>query len=169
MTWLIPPSTIDSAYHVRIHKLTNLSSRKILAADSGFAIHSHSGPVNSERRLLNIDTVSEGISGRFQSKHAALIVSKAGASGVIDLIGSVAGAARVQDADGNSNLISPRTAFPLILSECEQGETTWLATKIYAVPFGDQGLETRGWKFVWEEEAGGAGLEILKLRYPFIG
>lgn len=51
-TWLIPPVTTESAYHTRIHKLTNSSSRNIVAAEAGFAIHSHHGPRTSERRFF---------------------------------------------------------------------------------------------------------------------
>lgn len=87
---------------------------------------------------------------------------------MIDLIGS--GKAMVQDADGNSNLMAPRTVFPLILTDCQgHGEgTVWLGTRVYAMPFGEKGLETGGWKDGWEEEKGGMGLEKLREKYPLV-
>jgi hypothetical protein len=76
-------------------------------------------------------------------------VSKAGVSGVIDLLGNGKGV--VQDADGNSNLMSPRTVIPLLLSEVE-GEM-WLASRVFAVPADERG-EVREWVEGWKDVEG---------------
>lgn len=129
-TYLIPPATNSTPYHTRLHKVTSTRQTKILAADSGFAIHSHSGPIESERRMPVLSAPSEDTHGRFSSASAGLGFSRAGVSGVVDLLGT--GQGLVQDADGNSNTNYPRTAIPTIISEV-QGET-WLATRVFALP-----------------------------------
>lgn len=127
-TYLVPPQTNSTPYHTRLHKIN--TSRTLLAADSGFAIHSHSGPIESERRMPTLSRVTEGEYGRFSSKSSGLGHSRAGISGVVDLLGT--GQGRVQDADGNSNTNYPRTVIPSIVSEVN-GEV-WLATRVFALP-----------------------------------
>lgn len=146
-TYLIPPPTTDSAYHTRIHHIT--SARTLHTAESGFAIHSHSGPPSSERRMLQLKEATEGTAGRLETTSTALAVSRVGASGVIDLLGN--GKGKVQDADGNSNLCFPRTVFPTILGEVTPGgEGTWIAVRVFAQPFGESQLGHKGWVEGWK-------------------
>lgn len=168
VTWLIPPPDTDAPYHTRIHRITNTGSRVIQMADAGFAIHSHTGPQHSERRLLPLKGVVDGTHGRFHSANAALAISKAGASGIVDLLGS--GTGRVQDADGNSNLIAPRTVIPMVVGQTGGGDT-WLASRVFAVPsHGGQGLSGDGaWLQQWHDaEDGVGGWDGLVKAYPFI-
>ena len=168
ITWLIPPPTQESAYHTRIHKAVNKSSRKIVAAEGGFAIHSQFGPAESERRFPKLSKLSEGQAGRYQTANCALGVSKQGVSGIVDLASS--GAGTVQDVDANSNIMVPRTVIPMVMSDLRRGET-WLSTRVYAVPFNEKvGLETKGWLAGWREcEMGIGGMEGVRKEYPFIG
>ncbi|RSH81436.1 hypothetical protein EHS25_006792 [Saitozyma podzolica] len=133
-TWSIPPPCTSAAYHTRVHHI--VSPRRILASDAGFAIHSHTGPsADHERRIPTLASPVSGDHGRYESPHSALAVSKAGVSGVIDLLG--AGRGVVQDADGNSNLMSPRTVIPLLLHEVKR--EMWLASTVFAVPADERG------------------------------
>ena len=168
ITWLVPPPTRDSAYHTRIHKLTHSSSRKIIAAEGGFATHSQYGPPGSERRLPKSSSLSEGSVGRYESANSALGVSKQGASGIVDLLG--AGKGSVEDVDGNSNLMAPRTMIPMIFTDVGEGKT-WLAVRVYALPFEkEKGMATKGWLEGWREcEKGVGGFAGLKKKYHFIG
>lgn len=149
----MPPQTTETPYHTRIHKIT--TGRPLTAADGGFAIKSHTGPSNlHERRLDILDQIGSGSHavagkanghangsakphkhGRYESANSAVAVSSAGVSGVINILPSVPEAvAQVQDADGNSNLIHPRTVIPLLLRTIPSGSTTWLASRVFAIP-----------------------------------
>ena len=168
VTWLIPPPTIDAPYHTRVHRLINTGSRIVQMADAGFAIHSHTGPPHSERRVLPLKEVEDGTHGRFESARAALTISKAGVSGIVDLLGS--GTGKVQDTDGNSNLVAPRTVIPMVVGQTGGGET-WLASRVFAVPsHSSQGLPGDGpWLQQWHDvESGIGGWEGLVKAYPFI-
>jgi hypothetical protein len=140
-TYLIPPPTPSSPFHTRVHKIT--SSRAILAADSGFAIHSQTGHIGSERRMPVLQAPSEDIHGRFENKHSGIATSRAGVSGVSDLLRT--GRGRVHNADGNSNTNFARTVIPSIVSQVIGGK--WLATRVFAVP-GDS--ISKGWLKEWE-------------------
>lgn len=158
---------MDAGYHTRIHKISNKSTRRIQYADAGFAIHSHAGPSHSERRFPTIQKAQDGVFGRLETDVSALAVSKAGVSGVIDLLHS--GKGKVQDTDGNSNLIATRTVIPLILGSLDT-EGTWAATRVYALPMtdGKVGKIGAGWVEEWSSLNENVGLEGLKKQYPFI-
>jgi hypothetical protein len=140
-TYLIPPPTSSSQFHTRVHKIT--SPRAILAADSGFAIHSQTGPIGSERRMPVLQAPSENIHGRFENKHSGIATSRTGISGVSDLLRT--GRGRVQNADGNSNTNFARTVIPSIVSQVD-GEK-WLATRVFAIPADSI---SKGWLKEWE-------------------
>lgn len=140
-TFLVPPATPSTPFHTRLHKIT--SARPILAADSGFAIHSHSGPVESERRFPTLSQVTENDFGRFENGSIGLGHSRAGVSGVVDLLGT--GQGRVHDADGNSNTNFSRTVIPSIVSEVKGEE--WLATRVFALPAESA---QKGWLKDWQ-------------------
>ena len=140
-TWLIPPPTSSSPFHTRVHKIT--SSRAILAADSGFAIQSQTGPFGSERRMPILQSPSEDVYGRFENKLSGIATSRAGVSGVSDLLRT--GRGRIHNADGNSNTNFARTVIPSIVSQV-YGEK-WLATRVFAIPADSV---TRGWLKEWE-------------------
>lgn len=145
-TYLVPPQTNTMPYHTRLHKIT--TSRTLLAADSGFSIHSHSGPIESERRMPSLPQITEGEYGRYESNSSALGHSRAGISGVVDLLGT--GQGRVHDADGNSNTNFSRTVIPSVVSEVT-GEV-WLATRVFALPA--ESVKD-GWLKEWENSGKG--------------
>lgn len=162
VTWLIPPTSTSCGYHTRIHKINSV--RELDYSDAGFAIHSTTGPSHSERRLpVGLDLP---LHGRYETSHSAIAVSKAGVSGIVDLSGG--GSGKVQDVDGNSNLIAVRSVIPTIQGKVGKGET-WLASRVYAVP-SDVGDGARGgWEEGWKEcEKGLQGIEGVKKLYPFV-
>ncbi|ORX34806.1 hypothetical protein BD324DRAFT_635096 [Kockovaella imperatae] len=169
ITWLIPPSSKDAAHHTRIHKVINNSERDILFSEGGFAIHGTSGPSRSERRLDAVSRLEDGIHGFQQTGTSAIIHSRAGVSGIIDLIGT--GQGKIQVMDGNSNLITPRPIAPLIVGSFQKG-TSWLAVRVFAIPTGADGKVGRigaGWVEEWRECSKGIdGSEGLKKAYPFL-
>jgi hypothetical protein len=153
-TYLIPPPTSSSPFHTRVHKIT--SCRAILAADSGFAIHSQTGPIGSERRMPVLQSPSEEVHGRFENEHSGIATSRAGISGVSDLLRT--GRGRVHDADGNSNTNFARTVIPSIVSQVN-GEK-WLANRIFAIPADSV---TKGWLKEWEaSQKGWDSIDELK-------
>ncbi|WVW81841.1 hypothetical protein I302_103839 [Kwoniella bestiolae CBS 10118] len=158
-TWLVPPSTTSKPYHTRIHHISISSSfnRDLKLADSGFAIHSHFGPEGSERRIPVLGKVEEGVAGRISTERAAVAVSRKGVSGVINLLPSDGGNGSMEDVDGSTNLISPRTVLPTIFHELKAGEKEkWIATRVWALPFVEaEGLKTKGWLKGWEEDQKG--------------
>lgn len=147
-TYLVPPQSNSTPYHTRLHKIT--TSRTLLAADSGFAIHSHSGPIESERRMPSLPKITEGEYGRFESKSSAIGHSRAGISGVLDLLGT--GQGRVHDADGNSNTNFSRTVIPSIVTEVSAKGEVWLATRVFALPA--ESVKD-GWLKEWESSGKG--------------
>jgi len=90
-----------------------------------------------------LQSPSEDTYGRFENKQSGLATSRAGVSGVSDLLRT--GRGRVHNADGNSNTNFARTVFPSIVSQVNGEE--WLATRIFAIP-GDS--VTKGWLREWE-------------------
>jgi hypothetical protein len=94
--------------------------------------------------------------GRFENKHSGIATSRAGISGVSDLLHT--GRGRVHNVDGNSNTNFPRTVVPSIVSEVK-GEK-WLATRVYAIP-GDSVKE--GWLKDWETaQKGWASIDDMR-------
>lgn len=153
-TYLIPPPTSSSPFHTRVHKIT--SPRAIIAADSGFAIHSQTGPIGSERRMPVLKTPSEDQYGRSEDRHSGIATSRAGVSGVIDQLRT--GRGRVHNVDGNSNTSSARTVIPSIVSEVK-GEK-WLATRVFAIPANSV---LKGWMKEWESsQKGWNSIEEMK-------
>lgn len=153
-TFLVPPSTTNTPYHIRLHHIS--SPRKLQTVDGGWAIHSMvrtSASPFSDRRMFELkEWNSKSHSyGRFQSGSSAIAHSSAGISGVIDLLGT-SGEVRVIDADGTTNVISPRTVIPAVFNDV-QGEK-WLATKVWGVPFKSGSDEAGKWAAQWEKDTG---------------
>lgn len=83
-----------------------------------------------------------------------MAVSKAGISGMIDLVGS--GKAVILDVDGSSNLIAPRTVIPAVRTEVK-GDI-WLASRVWGIPAKEG--RVAGWLKGWEEECGRGKREV---------
>lgn len=141
-----------------------VSSRDLKYAESGFSNYAQTGPLGSERLIPRTasNPIMEGKAGRYEAAHSALTVSRVGISGVVDLLGN--GAGKVHDAEGNSNLCFSRSIFPSIVGEIQGGETeTWMAVRVFAQPFGEEGLDARGWKQEWEScQKGWASVQAMR-------
>lgn len=94
--------------------------------------------------MPTLSTLDGEAYGRFNDSSSGLGHSRAGVSGVIDLLGT--GQGRVHDADGNSNTNYARTVIPSIVSEVK-GEV-WLATRVFALPA--ESVED-GWLQDWQD------------------
>jgi hypothetical protein len=103
-----------------------------------------------------LEAPTEEAYGRFESKEAGLVTSRAGVSGAYDLLRT--GTGRVHDADGNSNTNFARTVIPSVVSEVT-GET-WLATRVFAIPAENV---RKGWLEDWQSsQKGWASIEQMK-------
>ncbi|KAL3461895.1 hypothetical protein BJX64DRAFT_288851 [Aspergillus heterothallicus] len=148
-TTLIPPTNRWPDWHTRIHRI-RLAKRGVLESlhlvEGGFAISRV--PQGNERLLpvlsdlKNISDSQIGVpQGIFTSKEGAIVLSPAGASGVV-------GTARVSSGqnvsteyealkpDSNTNLIAQRTLIPVVKHEVfdlDQGSEVELVTHVFAV------------------------------------
>lgn len=170
LTWLIPPSTLDSPYHTRIHLIKRPSGRKLLAADSGFSIDSQTGPARCQRHLNRISKIAQPLAhGRYEAEKggAAVAVSPAGMSGVVNLLKG--GRAIIQDVDANSNLISERTVMPVVLTDVAR-ESTWLATRIFAKPARDGVYDQREEDLIasWNTCEADTGTELAGIKLEMV-
>lgn len=80
------------------------------------------------------------------------------------------GEARLQGVDANTNLVSPRTTLPLVLTPVGQGET-WLATRVWGLPDHQdgKGVALPDWEAQWAQEASESwDVKRLKNEYPYI-
>ena len=78
----------------------------------------------------------------------AVVVSRAGASGVAELLSDNGRRGGICNADPNSNLLEPRTLLPTMYADLKAGTTTWFATAVFAVPA--SGVED--WQSKWRQE-----------------
>ncbi|KZO89627.1 hypothetical protein CALVIDRAFT_46444 [Calocera viscosa TUFC12733] len=161
-TWLVPPSTPDSTFHTRIHKITNHSTKHLTAADASFA--------NETEAVRNANSIKKSGTQHYASETAAFTVSNPGVSGVIDLLGD--GPAEVRSADVNTNIVFTRTVIPMILTQVKPGEDKWNATRIDGKPSGSSTKPVNDtWLTEWEGQEHSAGTKFsdvaaLKAEFP---
>ena len=189
-TWLIPPRTTTSAFHTRVHHVVTArtvlaaDAGFAISSHSGPANHKRRIPSaapseGKASRFQNegsaIATSEAGVSGVV----ALLPKPRVAPVQPVDAISSSAQVGKrdpttssatlpafeghmgwVQDADGYSNLVAPRTVIPMLISRVE-GET-WLASRVYARPFHNT-LE-RGWMDGWRhcEASGWQSVEAMR-------
>ncbi|MEU8356236.1 DUF2264 domain-containing protein [Nonomuraea sp. NPDC048882] len=115
-TWLVP----GPPWHLRVHRVR--CERPLTAAEGGFAV-GRSGP---------LDTL-EMVGGTWAC-------GPSGGSGLLDMSGTRDG--RVILTEPNTNLITPRTALPTLVSRHEAGEH-WLACAVLADP------DRTAWRSAW--------------------
>jgi hypothetical protein len=128
-TWLVPPKTISTPYHTRVHRID--TDRILSTCEGGFAISSLSTNVKSRPTPLpSLPQAGPG-HGRFANGSQAFVQSDGGVSGMINLYGSREGV--VLDVDSNSNLMCARTILPTLHGTVEAG-TTWMASRVFGVP-----------------------------------
>ena len=139
-TWLIPPTDDTPNWHIRIHHVT--TSRDLLTAEGGFAIL---GTREKDGRILTAISAETPNEGTETSDDACVVVSRAGASGVAELL-SNARKGSVCNVDANSNLIEPRTQLPTVQQDLQAGADIWYATAVFAMP-----LTVTDWEKTWRE------------------
>lgn len=168
-TTIIPPTSRWPDWHVRIHRLKvcHRNIARLFTAEGGFAIHGRrkkNGEALPEIPVTLLDGVTEvsDVEGIVQGKDSTLILSHAGASGVVtEILGSSRGEVRHVSAfkpDPNTNLVNPRTVIPLVEHEfidgLKVGEEVLLMMMVFAIP-SDPGIATlhgRGdIREVWED------------------
>jgi hypothetical protein len=143
-TWLLPPTDEAPNWHIRLHHVR--TERDLMTAEGGFAI---AGTRQRDGRMLtpiSPDFPNEGIETKGE---ACVIVSRAGASGVAELLTGVR-EGNVCNVDANSNLIEPRTLLPTLQTDLKAGSYAWFATAVFAIPSSDVGWEM-SWRQVWEK------------------
>ena len=141
-TLLIPPSESHPNWHIRVHKVS--TQRTIRTAEGAFAILGVQAA--TDRDLLPLEQSSnEGFSEKPQE---ALVVSRAGAVGIIELQTAVSRKGKAVNADPNTNLIEKRTMIPTLLADLKPGDSVWYATAVFAMP--DDGTRSQGeWERAW--------------------
>jgi hypothetical protein len=143
-TWLLPPTDDTPNWHIRLHHVR--TGRDLMTVEGGFAI---AGTRQRDGRTLtpiSPDSLNEGTEAKDQ---ACVIVSKAGASGVAELLTGVR-EGKVCNVDANSNLIEPRTLLPTLQTDLKAGSHAWFATAVFAIPSSHVGWE-KSWRQAYEK------------------
>lgn len=162
-TWLLPPSDDAPSWHLRMHCVK--SGRDLMSAEGGFAILGTREKDGRELHELSDDSPDEGTKPSTRDAAAmfgeavkasaavstdAVVVSRAGASGIVELLPDNGRRGGICNADPNSNLLEPRTLLPTMYADLKAGSTTWFATAVFAMPA--SGVE--GWQSKWRQEWG---------------
>ena len=143
-TWLIPPTDDAPSWHMRIHSVK--TGRDLMTAEGGFAI---AGMKQKDGRMLTAISADSPDEGTEAKDDGCIIVSRAGASGVAELLfGARKGG--VCNVDANSNLIEPRTLLPILQADLKAGSETWYATAAFAIPSSLDGWEN-SWRESWRK------------------
>lgn len=144
-TWLLPPADSSPSWHIRIHCIK--TGRDLKTAEGGFAILGTRQKDGRGLGALSIDSPNEGTESNGGS---ALAVSRAGASGIAELLSSDVRHGGICNADANSNLIEPRTVLPTMYADLKADSTTWFVTAVFAIPATVQDWEVK-WKDGWKQ------------------
>lgn len=124
-TTLIPPTKYWPDWHMRIHRIRVPASGKhrITAMEGGFAIFGRQEGNGLNLLDINLAAVDEAQSGsmpegRYESQGEALVISRAGGSGIKDLSSTTANTRMgvVLKPDSNTNLLEQRTLIPMLQS-----------------------------------------------------
>ncbi|KAF2164533.1 hypothetical protein M409DRAFT_24934 [Zasmidium cellare ATCC 36951] len=143
-TWLVPPTDEAPNWHLRVHWIE--TGRQLQSAEGGFAI---AGTRERDGRVLNSLYPESPNEGTLASGQEGLVVSRAGASGVVELLqGSRMGG--ICHVDANSNLIEPRTLLPTLYADLAPESTTWLVSAVFAMPASVDDWQNK-WKQQWEK------------------
>ncbi|EME89031.1 uncharacterized protein MYCFIDRAFT_185473 [Pseudocercospora fijiensis CIRAD86] len=144
-TWLMPPTDQAPNWHIRIHRI--VTSRALRSAEGGFAI---AGTRELDGRILTEQTLESPNEGTAAFGKTALILSRAGASGVVELLWNDGRTGGICHVDANSNLIEPRTLLPVLYADLEAGPTPmWFATAVFAMPSTVSDWQDK-WKTGWQ-------------------
>jgi hypothetical protein len=143
-TWLVPPRDETPSWHTRVHRIE--TGRDLMSAEGGFAIL---GTRQKDGRTLTSLSSHSPDEGTLAESNRAIVVSRAGASGVVDLLPRDQNnrSGGICNVDANSNLIHSRTLLPTQYADLKAGTTTWFVTSVFAIP-----EERDGWEKVWKQE-----------------
>ena len=173
-TFLIPPIDAWPGWHLRVHRVSGSSFRHqgiessiLQFIDGGFAVSAQTSEdisIYEDPCGTIYDNLSRHDQGWTRTERSSLVVSAAGAVGVVDLtqefgeekfaetvlgtsnVPAQVGRSEILRPDPNTNLISQRTLLPIIRHEInwktgkekDAGEimTVWIVTGIFACTHG---------------------------------
>ena len=145
-TWLLPPTDEAPCWHLRVHSVT--TGRDLQSAEGGFAIY---GMRQRDGRCLTALTDESPNEGIKEAGAEAVVVSRAGASGVAELTRHAGRTGGVCNVDANSNLIEARTVLPTLYADLKADSTTWFVGGVFAIPASVEGWEGK-WQAAWEQK-----------------
>lgn len=144
-TILVPPATGTENWHLRAHHVR--TGRALQTSEGAFAI---CGCRSDNGRILGpIIAYDEAAEGTMNGDRTALVVSSAGAVGIVEVQSSMRRAGRIVLADPNSNIIHGRTLLPSLRMDLAPGQDAWFVSAICALPA--RPGKTMDWKAVWEQ------------------
>ncbi|KAJ5328559.1 hypothetical protein N7452_008949 [Penicillium brevicompactum] len=125
-TILIPPTEENENWHLRAHHVR--TGRDLQTSEGAFAIY---GCRSDNGRILG--PMSDG-EGTAHDDRSGLVVSSAGAVGIVELHSSLERVGRIVLADPNSNIIHGRTLLPSLSVDLKAGQDCWFVSAIFAMP-----------------------------------
>ncbi len=143
-TVLVPPTSRWPDWHIRIHRIHRSGKGDLQTTEGGFAISGRSGADEKKVPILPelpLDAKIGVTAGVIETEDSVLILSSAGASGVVSQQGPVGrkktptGCSAMQP-DTNTNLMCRRTLIPTVTSDVramEEDETLVLVTAVFAI------------------------------------
>ncbi|KAB5533355.1 hypothetical protein GE09DRAFT_972709 [Coniochaeta sp. 2T2.1] len=180
ITTLIPPTDRWPDWHVRIHRIRVLEGRlrSLHTVEGGFAIHGRCAKDGRDvrtltglRKELKIGLAEGILREQVESRHSALVLSSAGASGISSAVFTLqdtdatlskptAVSAYALKPDANTNVAAPRTLIPAVTTdfarELAPGDHMLAVTSIFAVSAdangGRRGTTTRSLEERWGDK-----------------
>lgn len=145
-TWLVPPFEGTPNWHLRVHSVR--AERDVLTAEGGFALL---GVRQRDGRTLTALSDESPDEGTIATSSEALVVSKAGASGIVEALPGSGRRGGICNVDANSNLIEARTLLPTMYADLRADTQTWFVSMVFAMPAsGVEGWEGK-WKQAWDK------------------
>ena len=141
-TILIPPTADSENWHLRAHRVR--TGRALKTSEGAFAIY---GCRSDNGRILGPMNKSDS-EGTMHETRSALVVSSAGAVGIVEMQMGIERAGRIVLMDPNSNLIHGRTLLPSLAQDMSPGQDCWFVSAVFALPTTD-----RDWRPLWEQRA----------------
>lgn len=142
-SYLIPPEDETPSWHLRIHRIS--TSRSVLTSEGGFAIDGERSSDGRELELLSDDEPE----GRQDREGEAVVLSRSGAVGIVELHDKVKRTGKVLDEDANSNLLYSRSTLPTLTSKMTSSGVVWMVTAVFAMPASVEGWQ-HSWKSAWQ-------------------
>jgi hypothetical protein len=140
-TILIPPASETPNWHLRAHHVR--TGRALQSSEGAFAIY---GCRSDNGRPLG-PMEGDAEEGTVSGSGNALVVSSAGAVGIVELHASGLREGRVVVPDPNSNIVHGRTLLPSLSIDLLPGQEYWFVTAVFALP-----ERTNDWRAMWEQK-----------------